>query len=703
MRDRAVSANGLQPLFEPRSIALVGASRKEGSLGRRALRHVIQHGYRGEVHLVHPTADELEGVRAVRSIAEIDPTPDLAFVCTDGNRVLGVIEEAVDAGVPAVAAIAASGAIIDERDAVRALLERGGARMLGPNAPGFLSVNPPVAPHISNFLSRPALLSAPIGLITHSGAVGGILGDHLLESGVGLDWLIDVGMGECLEYLAGRELRAIGLFVEAVRDLDAFRRGLDRAAEHGIEVLAVKVGRSAAGARQALTHTGALTGDSALFEQELVRRGGHLCENLEQLAACLAMATLPPAPTRSLAVAAASGGMAGLLGDLAMRDGIAVPDLGDLANPWDTDVQIIDDPEGAARVWRAMLERGDVGAGLMGFGSLPDASMMRIAESLAAEPVDKPTVLVPAAGMPVEMMELLRGRAVSIADSAVAIAAIDWWTATAPAHRARTDATPSHAAASVPPPRPAAASPARAPGPSPSRAPGAPPPGTPPARLAIDEAAAKQVLREASISVPLGLAVESVDDALAFAADAKPPFVLKCLRPALAHKAAAGGVALGLRGAKPELRAAWDAMTDAVRNATGEPMRAALIEEQATPGLELIVSAGDDPDYGPFLTLGAGGGEVERRPDVAHRLLPVDDAAVHAALAELRLGSALRQAAAARGENGSAPAALVALILSVAELATERPGTTIELNPVIVPFQNGGPIAVDCVLMEEGT
>jgi acetate---CoA ligase (ADP-forming) len=689
----SVAAASLRPLFEPRSIAFVGASRNPASLGRRALRHVIRHGYAGDVHLVHPTADEIEGIAAVRSLDALDAPPDLVFVCTDGDRVLGVIEEAVDAGVPAVAAIAASGAIVSQRDEVLELLGNG-TRMLGPNAPGFLSLDPPVTPHISNFLNRPKLQSAPIGLITHSGAVGGVLGDQLLRAGVGLDWLIctgnefDVGMGECLEYLAERDLRAIGLFVEAVRDREAFLRGLARAAEHGIRVLAVKVGRSAAGARQALTHTGALTGDSALFERELIDAGGTLCDSLEELASALAVASLPAPPVRSVAVAAASGGLAGLIGDLAARAGVAVPDLGDLPNPWDTDVQILDDPEGAADRWRAMLERPEVGAGLLGLGSLPDAAMLRIADALAARPVGKPVVIVPGAGMPAEVLERLRGQAISIPDARLAVEALAW----------RTEGVDGPPAA----PHSASAQGESAGDGSASGAAGATSPPDAGGGLAVvaAEDEAKRLLAAAGVPVPNGRAVATAAAAADFAAGARPPFVLKCLRPALAHKAAAGGVRLGLDADPDAIAAAWSEMAAAVEAATGKPLEAALIEEQASPGLELIVAAAHDPDHGAYLTVGAGGGGVERDPDVAHLLLPADRAAVERALAGLRVGGALGQAAAAAGDDGPAPAALVDVVLAVGRVAAERPGATVEVNPVILPF-GGPPIAVDCVIAED--
>jgi acetate---CoA ligase (ADP-forming) len=689
--DESGRGGGLEPLFAPRSVAVVGVSRDPGSLGRRALRHLLAHGFAGEVHVVHPSFEgEIEGNATVRSIAAIEPAPDLAFVCAGGDKVLPILTEAVAAGVGALAVIAASGAIVEQRDEVRALLDGTGVRLLGPNMPGFLSVRPPVAPHISNFVSRERLDPAPIGVIAQSGAVGGVIGELLSEAGVGLDWLIstgnefDLALGECLEFLAERKLRAIGLFVESVRDPDAFRRGLARAAERGVAVLATKVGRSAAGERQAMTHTGALTGDSALFERELARHGGALCDDLEELAARLAVVTLPRPRRRSVAVAAASGGLAGLIGDLAVSRGLPVPDLGgeNLSNPWDTDVEIVDDPPGAVAYWRRVLDQEEVGSGILGFGSFPEAQLQAVADELTAAPVEVPLVLCAAAGMPAAVRESLRGTAVSLGSPRVAVAALEWWTRGAPGVAEGTGTGDS-----------------RSPGPA-----------------ALDEAEAKRRLAASGVAVPWSAAAESAAEAATLAGEREGPVVLKCLRPALLHKATAGGVALNLRGPE-EVERAWTEMAVAIQAATGEPMTAALLEQQLPAGLELIASADTDPDYGPFLTVGAGGGEVERDPDVTHILLSpnpadppvechplvhsrqggVDPEAISEALSGLRIAGALRQAAVHRGEDGAAPAALVRLLEGIAAAAAEnRAG--VEVNPVILPLGAGDPVAADCVM-----
>lgn len=662
----------LDALFKPRSIALVGVSRKEESLGRRPLKHLQAHGYDGELAIIHPTAEEIGGVAAVRSLSELDSTPDLVFVATHGDVALGVVEEAVEAGVPAVSVISSFGTFLDSPEAVRSVLAKNGTRMLGPNGPGHVSVNPPVAAHISHFLTQNEhIRSAPIGLITQSGAIGGIIANSLLEAQVGFDWLVttgnefDLGLGEALEYLALQDLRAVGLFVESVRDLDHFRHGLELARENGVRVCAVKVGQSSAGERQALTHTGALTGAAELFAEELAVRGGTLCRDLDELAAFLSVATLPRPTSRRLAVASSSGGFSGLLADRAMARGMDVPELPGLENPWDTNTMILEDPEGVGRHWKKMLDGEGIGAGLIGYPAMPAAILDKVSDGLVEAGIEKPFVIVPPTGVPDSALQAVAHAAVSIPSTEMAVAALDWWTEGSEGGTADSGSAP-------------------------------------PAEVATDEAKAKRLLREAGVPVPAGEVVADVGQATAFAADQAGPLVLKCLRPALAHKAANGGVRLNLEAEPAPIEAAWEEMAARIADATGSPMEEALIEAQAPAGLELLVSIDADPTYGPFLVLGSGGSAVEAVSDVVHRMLPVTEEEIVTALGRLRIAGVLAHAARIRGEDGSVPRDLVSLVAAIAALADDRPGIMVEVNPVIVPLSSEPPIAVDCVVVEAG-
>jgi acyl-CoA synthetase (NDP forming) len=652
-------------------VALVGVSQSEHNLGRRALRHLRSHGFEGRIDVVHPSAESIEGITAHRSLAELADPPDLAVVCTHGDRAIALVEDAVSNGARSVMVLASSGQVVESAERVREALARTGARMLGPNSPGFVSVAPPVAPHISHFLTQnKRLIDAPTAVIAQSGAVAGILANRLLQARVGFRWLIctgnehDLGLGETLAFLATRELRAIGLFVESVRDIERFREGLDLAARNGVRVCAVKVGASEAGRRQAMTHTGALTGRSELFEQELARAGGRLCADLDELAACLAVATLPRPRLRSVAVAATSGGVAGLLGDRAAAAGIAVPELADLANPWDTDAVVMDDPEGCAGTWSKMLHDPSVGAGLLGFGALPDTLMHRLTAALASEPIAEPYVLVPAAGMPADALDVLRGKAVAIESTACAVGALAW--------------AAEHAEL-----------------PSPASGP------DPLTTLLLDEAQAKLVLTEAGVAVPRGGIARSREEALALAGQIGAPIVLKCLRPAFAHKAAVGGVRLGVGIDRESVEAAWTKLSEEIERRTGRALESALVEEQLPGGLELLVSVGWEERHGAFLTVGSGGAGVEQQSDVEHRLLPTDRDSVEAAFAGLSIGAALAQAARLRGEDGQVPAELVDLALALARIAAAKPGVTVECNPVLLPLAAGPPVALDCVVVEQ--
>jgi acyl-CoA synthetase (NDP forming) len=276
----------------------------------------------------------------------------------------------------------------------------------------------------------------------------------------------------------------------------------------------------------------------------------------------------------------------------------------------------------------------------------------------------EPYVLLPAAGMPPAALDALAGKAVAIADTAAAVAALSWWMQGSDA------------------PALAAAAQAQA------------------AELDRDEAEAKRLLAEVGIAVPRGAVVNSAAEALEFAAASEGPCVLKCLRPAFAHKAAVGGVQLGLTGDGSAIEHAWEAMSKAVLSATSRRLEAALIEEQVPAGIELLASIGSDERHGSYLTLGSGGSSVEQLADVAHRLLPLGEGELESALASLSLSPSLRLAARLRGEDAVAPMGLLDLLTRLVGLADRRPGVTLELNPVILPISTGAPVAVDCLLVE---
>jgi predicted CoA-binding protein len=430
----AVVDASLRALFRPKTVALVGVSRDPRNLGHRYLRHLLAHGFPPEhLQIVHPSAREVLGIATVPGVDDLAEVPDVALVLTPGGPVPELVSELVGAGVRAFNVFANDGPVIDDPDALRSLLRPDGARLLGPNSPGFISAAPPVAAHASQFLGSATLRSRPVGIISHSGAIGGIVARALLEAGSGFDSLIctgneiDLGLGECLHYLVSEEQpRAIGLFIESVRDFDYFRAGLALAAERGIRVCALKVGWSEAAQRAAHEHTGAETGRVDLFEAELRRAGATLCRDLRELIAMLVVGSLPTPATGGLAIGATSGGLTSVLGDAATEAGLAVPELPGFHNPWDTDIQVVHEPNVVGETWAEALSRDDVGAGVMALSAQTDDTFSGLFEGMGSREVDKPCLVIPYAGLTPELVAKLPPYAAAWEDPATGLRALAW-------------------------------------------------------------------------------------------------------------------------------------------------------------------------------------------------------------------------------------------------------------------------------------
>jgi hypothetical protein len=369
----------------------------------------------------------------VSSIAELDGEVDLGLILTAGDRVPELLEQLGASGVGGVNVFANDGAVLSEADRLCSIAAATGTRILGPNSPGYISVEPVVAAHATQMLSTVTLKLGPVGVISHSGAIGGIVGRSMLEAGAGFDTLIctgneiDLELGECLEFLATeRGLRAIGLFVETIRDVESFRRGLRAARGNGAKVCALKVGWSEAARRAAAGHTGADAGRVDLFEAELRREGATLCRDLAEMVAMLAVSSLPAPGSGGLLIGATSGGLTSVLGDATTAAGLPVPALDGFDNPWDTDIQVVHEPELTGEQWMRELGREEIGAGVLALSAQPDRVMEGLATGMEKAPAGKPFVVIPYAGLEQEAVERMPADAIVWEDAAGACRALAW-------------------------------------------------------------------------------------------------------------------------------------------------------------------------------------------------------------------------------------------------------------------------------------
>jgi acetyltransferase len=282
-----MSSFGLDRLFQPASVAVIGASDRPGSLGRAVMGNLAAGGFAGRIVPINPKYELVAGTASVRTLAEINDRIDLAVVCTPPAAATSVIEDAAAAGVGAAVILTAglTRGLGSQSEVIAEVAKAHGLRLLGPNAFGLL------APHAglnASFAAGPAL-KGDLALVSQSGAVAaslvgwGTMRALGFSAVVSLGDALDVDVADCLDHFAGdRQTRAILLYVEAIRDARKFMSAA-RAAARIKPVVVVKGGRHAEGARAAATHTGALAGADDVYDAAFRRAGLLRVLDLDQL------------------------------------------------------------------------------------------------------------------------------------------------------------------------------------------------------------------------------------------------------------------------------------------------------------------------------------------------------------------------------------------------------------------------------------
>src|SRR5579883_2143722 len=298
----------------PRSIAVVGASPREHSLGRIVLRNVHAAGFAGAIHLVNPRYPEIDGVKAVGGLDSLSAPPDLLVITAPASEVPGIIAAAGAKGVAAAAVISAglghgAGSLAE---AARVAARAHGLRVLGPNGLGLIVPGR----RLNASFARRMPAKGNLALISQSGAIAAGLVEWAAHHAVGFSAIasigdaIDVDFGDMLDYFAlDGKTRAILMYIESIRDARKFMSAA-RAAARTKPVIVVKAGRHAQGARAATTHTGALAGSDAVYDAAFRRAGLLRVLGLDELfAAAEALGRIKPFPGKRLAILTNGGGI----------------------------------------------------------------------------------------------------------------------------------------------------------------------------------------------------------------------------------------------------------------------------------------------------------------------------------------------------------------------------------------------------------
>ncbi|MFJ3304621.1 acetate--CoA ligase family protein [Streptomyces sp. NPDC086549] len=685
----------LDRFFRPGSVAVIGASDTEGRPNTGITRQLLSWAERvgARVHPVHPARPSVFGVPCVACVADLPEQVDLAVLLVADP--LPVVEELAEAKVKFAVAFASGFAETGEEGAeaqarLAAAVRRSGLRLLGPNT------NLNAFERFREDLEGPA-----IALITQSGHQGRPV-FALQELGIRLShWAptgneADLETADFISYFAERpEVGAIACYVEGLKDGRAFLLAADRAARRKVPVVAVKVGRTEAGARTAASHTGKLTGaddvvDAAMRQFGIVRVDG--LDELQDTAALLARARAPLAD--GVVVYSISGGTGAHVADLAAGAGLRLPVLSEdrqaelhqwipeylnVANPVDNGGHPVGDRRGR-KIIDSILDDPEVGVLICPItGPFPPLSDRLVRDLVdAAEASDKLVCVVwgsPVGTEPAYREVLLGSSRVAtfrtVGNCLTAVRAYLDHHRFVRSYRSPFDEAP------------------RTPSPSFKKARALMRPGQ-----QLSEHAAKQLLRAYGIRVPREQLVTSAAAAVRAAGQVGYPVVMKASGAQIAHKTELGLVKIGLTSAS-QVRDAYRELTDIARY-EGVSLDGVLVCQMVERGVEMVVGVTHDELFGPTVTVGLGGVLVEVLRDAAVRVPPFGEEQARDMIAELR-GRALLD-----GVRGRPPAdldGLVEVVLRVQRMALELGDELAELdiNPLMVLPRGQGAVALDAL------
>ncbi|QJU58053.1 acetate--CoA ligase family protein [Sphingomonas sp. AP4-R1] len=693
-------ARSLDRLLKARSVVIVGASEKPGALGNSVLRNLERHGFAGDIHLINPKRPVIGSRQALGAIAELPEGVDAAVLAIPGAAVLGAIRELAARGVGAAVIFSAGFAEGGEEGmAAQAEVARiaaaHGMVVLGPNCLGLVNYLDGVP---LTFVETPAqrLAGPGVGIVSQSGAMAVVLGTVLMAKDLGISISVSTGneaasgVEDYLAYLLDEpQTRAIGMIVEQFRSPKRFLALAERAGAAGKQIVLLHPGKSSAARESAATHTGAMAGDWQVMKTLVTRAGVVLVDSIEELGDVLDLAIRAGRMASGTAVLAESGAFKALTLDLCENLALplpapadetaaalraAVPDFIGISNPMDLTAQSLVDPDLYRRTLIPLLADPAYGSVVLAIIQTDEMTARLkfepIIETLRALDADKPIIFAGLDdGAPVPPAYLAALREMDVA----------YFPSPDRAFRAIAKLSSAKAASDAATAAPIAA--------------------TLPHGGVIPEYRAKDLLAPIGIPFPRGGFAADVAEARRVAAGLGYPVVLKAQAQALSHKSDAGGVILNIAD-DDALEAAWERLFANVKAYDAAILLdGGLIEAMGARGLELIVGARNDPDWGPVILVGFGGVQAEILQDV--RLLP-PGLSHDEIVAELR---ALKSGALLDGWRGS-PAldvdAVADLIANLGRLLEGTPGIReIDLNPVVVYPKGQGAVALDALILAE--
>ncbi|MFZ2399269.1 MAG: acetate--CoA ligase family protein [Smithella sp.] len=687
-------------LFEPQSIAVIGASNDKGKIGNAVISNIIKGGYKNKIFPINPRGGEIAGIKAYKSILDVPEEIDTACITIPAKFVLESVKECANKGIKFAMVITSGfseiGKIEEERKLVEAAHEKG-MRILGPNVFGIFTAEV----SLNSTFAGSVIPSGNLGIITQSGALGLAMIGQATVGNVGLSAIVsmgnkaDVDEGDLLEYMITHErTKVILIYMEGVREGERLVETLKRATKIK-PVVIIKSGRSTRGKMAAASHTGSLAGSDTVFNDIIKQCGVLRAENMTQAFEWSKFLAHNPLPAGENTVIITNGGGAGVMAtdacekyNVNLYDDLqhlktifspSVPEFGSTKNPVDITGQAkaedytkafnaaLHDPEihsvigvfcetslftnrdldaAVEQNYNQFLSAGKpIVFGLLGGQTVADYIRESRRKNIPVyEDVYEGTEVL---GAMYSYKRYIEEKEDEIVDFKFDTAAIDNIV-----DNVRKEG-----------------------------------------RSFLFSHEGQNVMKIIGVSVPKSLIATNIESALQNAKTIGYPVVMKVVSRDILHKSDAGGIALDLDN-EEEVISAYEAI---MRNCRARMPRAVIegvaVSEMVPNGTEMIVGGRIDSSFGPMVMVGLGGIYVEVMKDVSFRAVPLGRREIMEMIKEIRSYPLLLGV---RGEKIRDINALVDTIIKIGSLVSCCKGISdIEINPLILYEQGMGAKAVD--------
>jgi acetyl coenzyme A synthetase (ADP forming)-like protein len=693
----------MKALFEPESIAVVGASTDERKIGHILLNNLISSGFKGKLYPINPKVPEIKGLKAYPSMTAIPGSLELAIVCVPNTAVPAIMEEAGAKGVKAVIVITAGfkelgkeGALLERQ--VGDIAKKYGMRVLGPNCMGIMNPHSRMNATFTNI--HP--MSGSIGVASQSGAVCSSLLDWSTRTRVGFSKFVSVGNkvdideADLLGYLKDDPAtKVIGMYVEGANRGKEFMRQAYEASKVK-PVIVLKSGRTSSGSKAASSHTGALSGSDkvydAAFQQSNVIRVHTIDELFDYFQV---FANMPVPQGDGLAIVTNAGGHGVMAADACSDYGLSLasfeketidklrsylPEAANVYNP----VDVLGDATAARYEFalKTVMDDPNVSCVAVLLAPLDTVDIKAVAQHLAsfAGKVQKPVVGAFVGGSKANVgIELLHEANIPCYDSPdKAIRSLGAMVRYRRMRDAAADPRPVVLDGDQEKVREIIRS-VRAGG-----------------RTSLSESEGKDILRAYGVKVPVEVTCRTAEEAAAAAAKIGFPVVMKIDSPDIAHKSDVGGVMVGV-ASEEAARMSFELMMSKVKAHVPNARLNGVTVCQMVKGREVLIGMTRDEQFGPVITFGLGGVFVEIMKDVTQRIAPLTEHNVDTMIRSIKSYPILTGA---RGGKAADISSLKEAIFRISQVTIDFPEISeLEVNPVMVGDEGKGAYAVDALVV----